>query len=36
MNKVKDIGKTGLGPVLACLFAAALVACLLVGVLNLR
>ena len=36
MDRIKDIGKAGLGPVIACLFAAALVLCLLAGVWNLR
>jgi hypothetical protein len=36
MSRTKDIGKAGLGPVIACLFAAALVVCLLMGVWNLR
>jgi hypothetical protein len=36
MYITKGIGKAGLGPVIACLFAAALVVCLLMGVWNLR
>jgi len=36
MYKNKDIRQVGLGPVIACLFAAALIVCLLVGVCNLR
>jgi hypothetical protein len=36
MDRTKDVSKVGLGPVIACLFAAALVVCLLMGVWNLR
>jgi hypothetical protein len=36
MDRIKDISKAALGPVIACLFAAALVLCLLLGVWNLR
>jgi hypothetical protein len=36
MGRTKDIGKIGLGPVIACLFAVALVVRLLMGVWNLR
>jgi hypothetical protein len=36
MDRIKDIGKAGLGPAIACLFAVALVVCLLMGVWNLR
>ena len=36
MDRIKVIGKAGLGPVIACLFAVALVVCLLVGVWNLH
>jgi hypothetical protein len=36
MDKNRDIRQVGLGPVIACLFAAALVLCLLMGVWNLR
>lgn len=32
----KHIAKVGLGPLIACLFAVALVLCLLMGVWNLR
>ena len=36
MDRIKDIGKVGVGPVLACLFTTALILCLLLGVWNLR
>ena len=36
MGKNQDIRQVGLGPAIACLFAAALVVCLLMGVWNLR